>query len=172
MMITRREDFLDRLNCREECLDAYGLRELFRVCKRHLLGALDEVGFDDFLGEDCEVMGRVGSILSAHGSESALWGQVFLDMWHCGNFNGRLWTELVKRDPTNIRFAIRVAYWVLVVSGADGDSSLATIINQYDCWDLAQQYIPQQGEDGLRAWWYDSLLPQRITRSSGEANMT
>jgi hypothetical protein len=168
MKIANRQDFLACLDAKDKALDVFGLRAAFAFCKRHLLTAVDEVGFHDFLGEDYEVMGRLRSILSTRSSESALWGLVFIDIWYCSNFGGRHWAELVRRDPTSIRFAICVAYWVLMVSGSDGAFSLAAIINQRDCWDIAEQCIPQ-GEENLRAWWYDSVLPLMVTRRPNDA---
>ena len=162
MKIANRQDFLVCLDRTDKASNAF-VREMCAFCKPHLLTAVDEVGFRDFLGEDYEVMGRLAPILSAHSSESALWGLVLIDVWYCSNFGGRHWGELVSRDPTNIRFAIRAAYWVLLVSGADGASSLATIIDQHDCWDVAEQCISQGCEDALRAWWYDSVLPLKVT---------
>jgi hypothetical protein len=165
MKIASRQDFLACLDRTDRASDAFGVafvREVCAFCKPHLLTAVDEVGFHDFFGEDYEVLNRLSCTLSTHSGESALWGLVFLDIWYCNNFGGKQWSELVKRDATNIRFAIRVAYWVLMVSGADSASSLARIINQHDCWDVAYQWIRQGCEDDLRAWWYDSVLPLRV----------
>jgi len=142
-------------------LDQYDSRnglEVFAHAKRHLLAAVDEVGFDDFGGHDYEVVGRLAETLHDRDSDAALWGMVFIDLWFCSNFGGRHWSDLVARDPANIKYAVQAAHWVFAVSGANGGRALAAILNQYRCWRLAEQYISHQSDNGLRGWWDASVL--------------
>src|SRR5690349_24979363 len=99
MRITDRQDFLACLDLDDPSRNAL---EVFAFSKRHLIAAVDEVGFDDFHGADCMVLGRVGEALRQCDSEAALWGLVFIDLWFCRNFGGWQWGELVARDPANV----------------------------------------------------------------------
>ncbi len=135
--------------------------EVFAYVKDRLLTAIDEVGFDDFQGEDREVIGRLFTALSPAHSEEALWVQVFLNLWHCNNFGGPHWVELIRRDTANVRYAILAAYWVFAVSSANGGRSLAAMINRCRCWRIAEQHIPRKTSDRLRQWWLHCVLPHR-----------
>jgi hypothetical protein len=157
MDVANREDFLAYLD-RDSSRN--GL-EVFEFSKRHLLAAVDDVGFDDFQGPDYEVMWRLERAIGQRDSEAALWGRVYIDLWHCRNFGDRHWYELVARDPAGIRYAIQAAYWVFVMSGADGGPALAALIDRCGCWDVARQYILRQAGDGLRSWWQGNVLPHR-----------
>src|SRR5438874_1485268 len=98
MDVTNRQDFL-------VCLDRHpSLNELdvFTFSKKQLIIAINETGFEDFCGYDYEVMGRLGQVLRQRDSEAALWGLVFIDLWHCSNFGGQHWNELVARDCDNV----------------------------------------------------------------------
>jgi len=157
MNVANRQDFL-------ACLDQHDGRnglEVFAHAKRHLLAAIEEVGFGDFGGHDYEVVGRLAETLHKHDSDTALWGMVFIDLWYCSNFGGCHWSELVVRDPANIGYAIQAANWVFAESGADGGPALAAILNQCRCWSVAEQYISQHSDDGLRGWWAASVVPLR-----------
>jgi hypothetical protein len=157
MNVANRQDFL-------ACLDQHDGRnalEVFAHAKRHLLVAVDEVGFDDFGGHDYEVVGRLAETLDEGDSDAALWGMVFIDLWYCSNFGGRHWFNLLSRDPANARFAIEAAHWVFEVSGANGGPTLASLINKCRCWDVAQQYVSRQSDHGLRGWWQACVLPGR-----------
>lgn len=158
MDVANREDFLA---CLDKHLSRNGL-QVFAFSKRHLLTAVEEVGFEDFRGRDYEVISRLRELLRVHGSESALWGLVFIDLWYCSNFGGRHWEELVARDPANIRYAIEAAHWIFAVSKANGGRRLAVLINRYHCGSLSEQYIRQHPGDGLRAWWQCSVLPYTL----------
>lgn len=70
----------------------------------------------------------------------------------------------VSRDPGNARYAVQAAYWVFVVSGADGGPTLASILNRCRCWAVAERSLPSQPGDGQRAWWQRSVLPGREER--------
>jgi hypothetical protein len=75
MDVTNRQEFL-------ACLDKYTGRnelEVFARAKRHLLGAADQIGFQDFAGPDYEVMGRLYEALRGQESEASLWGLAFID---------------------------------------------------------------------------------------------
>jgi hypothetical protein len=133
--------------------------EVFEFVKNRLLAAIDEVGFDDFQGEDREVFNRMMRALSQSPGETALWIQVFLDLWHCENFGGQHWAELIRRDSANVPYAIQAAYWVFASSSANGGRSLAAMINQCRCWRAAEEYILRQAGRGLRDWWQQSVLP-------------
>jgi hypothetical protein len=157
MNVGNRQDFLA---CLDQHDDRNGL-EVFAHAKRHLLVAVDEVGFDDFGGHDYEVVGRLAETLHERDNDAALWGRVFIDLWYCSNFGGRHWSELVARDPANITYAIQAAHWVFAVSGANGGPALAAVLNQRRCWDVAEQYMSQHAERWLREWWAASVVPLR-----------
>jgi hypothetical protein len=157
MEVANRDDFLA---CLDRSPERNGL-EVFAHAKRHLLDAVAEVSFDDFRGHDYEVIGRLSEALYGRGTEAALWGQVFIDLWYCSNFGGSHWVELVARDPANARYAVQAAYWVFAVSGADGGPALAAILNHSRCWAVAEQSVPRQPGDWQRAWWQRSVLPRR-----------
>ena len=157
MEVANRDDFLA---CLDRCPERNEL-EVFAHAKRHLLDAVVEVGFDDFRGHDYEVIGRLSDAIHGRGTEAALWGQVFIDLWYCSNFGARHWAELVARDAENVRYAIQAAHWVFAASGADGGPALAAILNRRRCWGVAQQHVSLQDSDGLRAWWAGSVLPLR-----------
>jgi hypothetical protein len=163
MDVADRHDFLTCLDQYPECNEL----EVRAHAKRHFLFAVDEVGFSNFGGRDYEVMGRLSESLGALDSEASLWGMVFIDLWHCSNFGGRHWAELVARDPANVRYAIQAAHWVFAVSGADGGRALAAILNRCRCWGIAEQYIPRQQGDGLRRWWETRVLPRREPYPAG-----
>jgi hypothetical protein len=157
MELANQQDFL-------ACLDRYSERnalEVFAHSKAHLLIVVKEIGFDDFLGHDYMVIGRLAEALQRRDSENALWGLAFIDLWYCSNFGGRHWGELVARDPTNSRYAIQAAYWVFWQSGADGGQALAAILNRCGCWNVAERYIPEQAGDWQWAWWKKYVLPWR-----------
>lgn len=157
MEVNNRDDFL-------ACLDCYPERnelQVFVHAKRCLLDAVAEVGFDDFCGHDYEVIGLLSEALHGCGTEAALWGQVFIDLWYCSNFGGPHWAELVARDPANARYAVQAAYWVFAVSGADGGRALAALLNRYKGWAAAEQGISRQAGDWQRQWWQRSVLPHR-----------
>jgi hypothetical protein len=139
MEVANRDDFLA---CLDRYLERYGL-EVFAHSKRHLLDAVAEVGFGDFRGHDYEVIGRLSEAMYGHGTEAALWGQVFIDLWYCNNFGGTHWAELVARDPANARYAVQAAYWVFAVSGADGGRVLAAVLNRCGSWVVAAECIPR-----------------------------
>jgi hypothetical protein len=157
MIVANRKDFL-------ACLDQYTVRnelEVFAHAKRHLLAAVDEVSFDDFVGHDYEVMGRLREALDGQGSEASLWGQAFIDLWYCSNFGRSHWADLVARDSANARYAIQAAHWVFAVSGANEAPALAAILNRFRCWEVAQQCVSLQSSNGLRSWWEECVLPLR-----------
>lgn len=157
MDVANRQDFL-------ACLDRYPDRNglaVFVHAKRHLIAAIDEVGFDGFHGPDYEVVGRLAERLYGRESEAAMWGLAFIDLWYCSNFGDRHWGELVARDAANVRYAIEAAYWLFAVSGADGGPALAAILNRCKCWGVAEQCIPRQAGDWQRDWWQRSVLPRR-----------
>ena len=76
-------------------------------------------------------------------------------------FGGRHWEELVRRAPSNVRYAIQAAHWVFRVSSADGGPALAAIIDRCRCWAVAETFIPKERGNALRAWWLRSVLPRR-----------
>jgi hypothetical protein len=158
MPVSRNKELLDCLFHRRP----EGELEVFTFCLQHLHAAIEEAGFDDFSGHDYEVVNRMSWVVWERDSEAALWGRVFIDLWHCENFRPwPHWVELIRRDPTNVRYAIQAAHWVFAVSSANGGRALAAIINQCRCWRIADQYIPRQYGDRLRQWWLHSVLTYR-----------
>jgi hypothetical protein len=156
MYVANRQDFIASLDQRS--------RDGLEVCahaKRWLLATVDEVGFADFRGEDYRVMSRLGGALSSRGSEAALWGKVFIDLWFCSNFGGRHWAQLVARDPANVGFAIQAAHWVFAQSRSDSAPALAAILNCCNCWMVAVQAIPVTNKEAHWRWFQQCVLPQR-----------
>lgn len=145
------------------CLDRrpMGGLEVFAQARRHLPAAVEEVGFDDFRGQDYEVMNRLQERLLGKTSEAALWALVAVDLWFCSNFPGVHWRGLLQRDRANVRFAIQAAYWVFAVSGKNCGSGLAALITRARCWKTAERYLRAETDKGLRAWWSGSVLPRR-----------
>jgi hypothetical protein len=162
MELANHQDFL-------ACLDRYSERnalEVFAHSKARLLAVVEEIGFDDFLGHDYEVIGRLADTLHRKESEDALWGLAFIDLWYCSNFGGQHWEKLVAPNPTNSRYAIQAAFWVYLTSGADGGPALAAMLNRYGCWEIAERYIAEQAGDWQREWWQNSVLPRRTCQLS------
>jgi hypothetical protein len=135
--------------------------EVFEHSRRHLLAAMEEIGFDDFSGKGYQVMNRLARRLHEHGRESALWGLVALDLWFCNNFGGSHWRALVERDQENVRFAIQAAYWVFIASSANGAFTLAMLINQSRCWDDAEQWVRSPAAKPVTDWWARDVLPYK-----------
>lgn len=159
MAILDRHDFIACLGGSPDLEDL----EVFTHSRRHLIKALDEVGFEDFRGLDYEVMGRLGEALRGIQSEPALWGLVFIDLWYCSNFGGQHWSSLVARDVTNLRYAIEAAHWVVAESGSDGGATLAALINRCRGWGVAEQYVRLRAGTFLRGWWQHSVLPHKTS---------
>lgn len=157
MRITSQQDFLASLFCEHTRNEL----AVFVHSRHYLLRAVDEIGFDDFRGADCTVLGRMSEALGRRSSEAALWGRVFIDLWFCSNFGGRHWDALVARDAGNVRYAIEAAFWVFAVSGADGGAALAAILNRHHCWDAATDYVPEWTVDAFVEWWRTCVLPHR-----------
>lgn len=157
MDVSNRQSFL-------ACLDKYTSRnelDAFAHAKRHLIESADQIGFEDFVGPDYVVMGRLYDALRVQNSQASLWGLAFIDLWYCSNFGGCHWAELVTRDSANARYAIQAAHWVFTVSGANGAPALAAILNQCRCWEVAQNYVLRGSANGLQVWWERCVLPLR-----------
>jgi hypothetical protein len=118
------------------------LLEVYSNAMRHVRDAVAEVDFNDFRGQDYEVIGRLSQALHGRSTEAALWARVFIDLWYCNKFGGPHWAELVARDTANSRYAVQTAYWVFAVSVATAvgatlgeklTSSSATTCNRSRC---------------------------------------
>lgn|SRR5262249_23878640 len=145
------------------CLDGRSTQDLevFAEAKRHLPAAVAELGFEDFSGQDYEVMNRFQEQLVGTQSEAGLWGLVVVDLWFCKNFGGVHWAGLLARDAGNVRFAIQTAYWVFIMSGKHCGAALANLITRTRTWKAAQSAMRGERDKGLCEWWSGAVLPLR-----------
>jgi len=132
--------------------------EVFEVTESKLLECIPELDSQSFSGPDYVVMDQLREELEWRRSDHALWALAYIDLWHCSNFHGAYWQELVQRDGRNIRFSIQAALYVWWSSGSDSSAALARVIQNCICWAEAREYL-----EGLRrrsewAWWVERVL--------------
>ena len=91
--------------------------EVFALTESKLLECIADLRFDSFSGADFTVMHELREELEKAGTEKAHWAITYIDLWYCDNFHGRYWSELIKQDRQNVRFAIQAALVRVIVLG-------------------------------------------------------